>query len=237
MKFEICLITDKGLIRNNNEDGFFINDMGCAKTDECLIHTKKDAPLFTFVADGVGGSQMGELATELCIQTALNSPIPTDDTELVGLIEKMNIAVCTARNQNDTACTIAGMLLGEDSIHWFNIGDSRVYSVKNGYLNQLSTDDTISGISGEYSDKKEPLVQYLGKSSLMPHIEEIEPAPFFIICTDGLTDMVSLDRMEEIIKEKQDSVRILGISLLNEAKSKGGLDNISLIIIKPLKED
>lgn len=236
MKYEVCVITDVGSKRQNNEDGFYINNMGCYNTSECFIYEKVEAPLIAFATDGVGGTQVGEEATRVCVQTAQSNVVPYDDEELVVLLDKMNKSVVELRKTCDSACTIAGVVLGEDSSYFFNLGDSRVYAVEQGFLNQLSTDDTVSGLSGEESNGKEPLMQYMGRESVLPHIKQINHQSTFLICTDGLTDMLSLDDIEKLFSE-QESIKVLAQTLVDKAKENGGFDNITLIIIKPIKED
>lgn len=236
MRYEICAVTDVGCKRLNNEDGFYINHMGSYNTAECFTYAKMDAPISAFVIDGVGGTQVGEEATRICIQIAQSNPTPYDDEELIVLLDKMNKGVIEARKACDTACTIAGVVLGEDSSNFFNLGDSRIYALEQGYLNQISTDDTVSGLSGEITDQKEPLMQYLGKEPVLPHIKQINHLSTYLICTDGLTDMVSLDEIESMFAE-QDDIKLLASSLVEIAKRKGGFDNITLIIVKPIKED
>lgn len=236
MKFEICAVTDVGIKRQNNEDGFYINNMGCYEKEECFVYEKANTPVFVFVADGVGRSKSGEIATKTCIEEALSNDMPYDENDLIGIIDKMNQQVCEILKNVDTACTIAGMLISDDSSFSFNIGDSRVYSITQGFLNQLSTDDTISGLSGNESDSKEPLIQYLGKPRLSPNVKELRTISEYLICTDGLTDMLSLDEIEETFKSNNE-IQIIAKKLIEQAKIKGGIDNISLIIIRPIKEE
>lgn len=240
MKYEICAITDVGCVRQNNEDGFYINNMGCYNVSESFVYEKIDAPLIAFVTDGVGGSKAGEEATKKCIQISQNENVPYDDNELIALIDKMNKGVIELRKTVDCACTLAGIVLGCDSSYVYNLGDSRIYALEQGYLNQLSTDDTVSGLSGYDpngdNNIKEPLMQYIGKETVLPHITQISNKTQFIICTDGLTDMVSLDTIEKILNEQNDIKQIASL-LVSKAKEKGGLDNITLIIVKPIKED
>lgn len=235
MKFEICAATDIGCIRENNEDGFFCNNRCCYNTNECFHYEKAEAPVLVFVADGVGGSRAGEEATRVCVETAYSEPMPYDDNDLIGLIDKMNQEVCELKKSVDTACTLAGILLGEDSIYWFNLGDSRVYSLTQGFLNQLSVDDTLSGLSGDLAEGKEPLIQYVGKSGALPHMKELTGISTYLICTDGLTDLVSLDEIELLFEEESD-IQKLANKLVARAKQNGGNDNITLMIIRPVKE-
>lgn len=236
MKYEICAITDVGCKRQNNEDGFYINNIGCYNTSECFVYEKIEAPLIAFVTDGVGGTEVGEESTKVCIQTAQAEDIPYDDEELIVLLDKMNKNVVNLRKSCDSACTIAGIVLGEDSSHFFNLGDSRIYALEQGFLNQLSTDDTVSGLSGEISNAKEPLMQYFGKNNVLPHINQINHLATYLICTDGLTDMLSLDEIETLFADETD-IKVLTTTLVDKAKEKGGFDNITLIIIKPIKEE
>lgn len=235
MKFEICAATNVGCIRKNNEDGFYVNGLGKSNSDDCFFYEKTKAPILAFVADGVGSTQVGEEATRLCIDTAYTEPMPNDDNDLIGLIDKMNKKVCSLKGSLDTACTIAGIFLGEDNLYWFNLGDSRVYSISQGFLNQLSVDDTLSGLSGDIAERKEPLIQYIGKSTAIPHIKETSNISTFLICTDGLTDLVSIDEIECLFKKEQ-NICVLVNKLIYCAKQKGGSDNITIIVINPLKE-
>lgn len=70
MKYEICAITDVGCIRQNNEDGFYINNIGCYNTSECFDLRENFCSSYSVCCDGVGGSKAGEEATKICIQTA-----------------------------------------------------------------------------------------------------------------------------------------------------------------------
>lgn len=235
MEFEICIATDLGGLRKNNEDGFYVNDIGIYNTTEYFLYKKIKVPIFAFVADGVGGTRAGEEATGVCVKTALSSTIPYDDCEIIGFIDKVNQRVCELRMTIDTACTLAGILIGEDSIYSFNVGDSKVFSLSRGFLNQLSIDDTLSGLLGEITNDKEPLIQYTGKEGLLPHIKKVDKLSTFLICTDGLTDMLSLDDIE-LFFEKESDLKELTAKLVEQAKEKGGQDNITLIIIRPVKE-
>ena len=236
MKYELCSVTDVGSKRDNNEDGFYINDICCYNTSKCFVYKIVDAPIIALVADGVGGTDAGEEATRLCVQLAHENPIPYDDDELIVLLDKMNKGILELRKTCDTACTIAGIILGEDSSYSFNLCDSKVYSLEKGFLNQISTDDTVSGLSGETTDVKEPLMQYLGKEFVLPHINIINHLSTYLICTDGLTDMISLDEIEKVLVEENE-IKDIATILVGQAKKNGGLDNISLIIIKPIKEE
>ena len=79
-------------------------------------------------------------------------------------------------------------------------------------------------------------MQYIGKETVLPHIKQVSNKTQFLVCTDGLTDMVSLDEIEKVFAQ-QENIKTIACLLLDKAKEKGGLDNITIIIIKPVKED
>ena len=79
-------------------------------------------------------------------------------------------------------------------------------------------------------------MQYLGKDNVLPHIKQISHLATYLICTDGLTDLLSLDEIEKMFSE-QNNIKTLASSLIAKAKENGGFDNITLIIAKPIKEE
>lgn len=223
--------TDKGCERTKNEDGFFVNGIRCPNVGECSIKTSIQSSVIAVVIDGVGGCLNGDIATDVCISQIDQFFIPRNETEVISLIDNLNNKVCEVKKRFDTACTIAGICITEGAGYWFNVGDSRVYEINHGYLNQLSIDDTASGILGEESKNKEPLIQYLGSPKIIPHVGKINTKLTHLICTDGLTDMIEIDDMEDIIS----SISTEGICniLVDFAKEKGGKDNITLMVLDP----
>lgn len=231
MTYEICAVTDVGCIRSNNEDGFLVNSNYAYGRSYMSVHEIVDEPFTAFVMDGVGGSEYGEAAVKTGIEYILNSSSPISKYNLETIIYKMNEAIYSVAKTIDTAATIAGIVFS-DGVMTFNIGDSKIFSINKGYLEQISTDDTLSGLKGEEpSEKNEPLLQYLGKQSVIPHIRQIETGTWWLLCTDGLTDMVTIDRIEDILSETTNMQEICD-TLVEEAKNNGGFDNITLILIK-----
>lgn len=235
MKRMINIITDKGCKRETNEDGFFINGLSCPNIEQCEVKLEAGDKYLCAVVDGVGGCAHGEIATEICVRRMGTLAIPETEGEVVQLLESLNDEVCSVASQIETACTIAGICSTEQQSFWFNVGDSRIYEVSHGYLNQLSTDDTASGLSGDLSEGKEPLLQYLGKKGIVPHIGVARKKAHYLICSDGLTDMVSLDEIEDIMASA--GFDEIGISLINAAKNAGGEDNITVAVIGAAQEE
>ena len=128
-------------------------------------------------------------------------------------------------------------MLGLEQIAVFNIGDSRVYRQQGPYLEQLSTDDSPKKVYGDHETTRvsHVVTQALGGmdrfTAILPHIQlhALTTGREYLICTDGLTDVLSLDELEASIGE---DVAAVVQSLLNQALERGASDNISFILVK-----
>lgn len=231
-------ITDKGPVRAVNQDGIFA--AGAVGTgSNAKINVKPGCPALVFVADGVGGTQDGSVAVNAAMAYALQSSCPTDKDTLLKYLYSMNDYVCNAARykNSDTAATIAGLLITDSQVLSFDIGDSKVFSINHGYLQQLSVDDTVFGLTDtdqpEHQTGKAPLLQYLGKPNLEAdgHITLISNSTEFLICSDGLTDMVTIDDIEDIIGSFTAPIQMVH-ELYNKVANSGGHDNVSIIYIR-----
>jgi PPM family protein phosphatase len=124
--------------------------------------------------------------------------------------------------------TIVGLLLTVDRALWFNVGDSRLYRHRDNRLTKLSVDDVREGLAVG------TITQALGGSPeptrLVPHLgaEELTVPSRWLLCSDGLTQMVSDDDIEDAMKVgDEDAVR----ALFAKAMQAGGADNISIIVV------
>lgn len=249
MKIELVGVTDQGLVREHNEDAILLADK--------LLQTGKyqsfdDQDFITAVADGVGGIQAGEMASRICLEE-LQGWNPPNKIETI--IEKLtdihkNIIAYGEEHESSKglATTLAGIFLENGKIHSFHVGDSRVYRFRQGFLKQLTNDHSLvqalyeSGmIKREEMDthpKRHIVLQVLGGSKeveIEPEVQEIRGEflidDVFVICTDGLSDVVSLIEMESCLNEAAD-LTMIAERLLDQAKASGGKDNISIILAK-----
>ena len=136
--------------------------------------------------------------------------------------------------------TVAGRALGGGKVVVFNVGDSRVYRIRAGGLEQLSTDDTPGPKldDGRTAAVTTPLVtQALGGSAgyeeIVPHVleEPLEAGARYLACTDGLTDLVAADEILRLIGEDDTEA---ATALFRAAMDRGGRDNISLVLVRVL---
>lgn len=250
---------NKGLVRSNNEDNFYFegtyldadND-GLRSTITCerIIPDSSGARgCFFAVYDGMGGTQYGEIASYISASRseALISEylcVSTDEVS-AGLSEMclvLNDAVYRESFElsvRQMGSTIAGVYFREGKAWCFNVGDSKCFRLRNGMLQQLSVDHNdaeslrIAGVTG----RKPSLTQFLGvdPEELLicadTTIEELEYEDTFLICSDGLTDMVSPEKITEILLDERSEEK-QAEQLITEALNNGGKDNTTVIICR-----
>ena len=239
-------INQCGFIRKKNEDNFFLQGVYRRKDEEediavsgkILLRDKKE---IVGVFDGMGGEACGEVASFLAastLQTTSGLSKKPKDT-ILQLCELLNQKVCDYSENNGVqrmGTTLACVLFDKKRWHAFNIGDSRIYVLSHGHLSCLTTDH----ISPENNGRKGALLQYLGlpenEYHLRPGIREMKyhNNDLILICTDGLTDMVSDEDIAKIL-EKDESEEQLAWHLCERALQNGGRDNITLILLRVKK--
>lgn len=227
-----------GNVRSVNQDNF-ICDGRYLKVDSDNIefplqgHVKADTPSVFGIFDGMGGEECGEVAS--CIASTEASVMKKTKNPVSDLLEYCRITnekICEYTNENHLSAmgtTAAMLLFGKKEITLCNIGDSKVFRYSNGILEQISKDHVVMTVFG----KKPPLSQNLGIPSsdliLEPYISQgkYKNGDGYLICSDGLTDMLSKAEIEEILNNKRE--KDVTEMLLNQALQRGGKDNITII--------
>jgi protein phosphatase len=235
-RLEVATRSDIGCVRTNNEDALGV------------VAEKA----FFVVADGLGGHQAGEVASNYLIQSLLrmvrSSPQPANCEAarqlLVPAITQANLEIYDMGQQNSTmtgmGTTCCALWICGHSACLVNVGDSRIYRLRDSVLEQITRDHImdmqelhpvytlLSGSTGRV------LTRAIGGR---PEIEvDFNSAPIkekdlFLLCSDGLTDMVTGDAIRECLTST-DTVENQASQLVELAKVHGGVDNISLILVK-----
>ena len=155
--------------------------------------------------------------------------------------EKMNQAVCRYGTEHhiwSMGSTMAMLLFTPESMFACNLGDSRIYFMDGGKLQQISTDHVFGGTAVG----KAPLTQYLGLPEelqrLEPSVTEIEHKEGYryLLCSDGVTDMLSDSEIEAILSQDMEIPEIVN-DLLKNALQKGGRDNVTIVLCEVQKLD
>ena len=255
MKYHISAQTNVGRKRINNEDNFSVNERfmpAPAQRDYSVSATLSEGVLS--VCDGMGGESYGENASLTGVQTFANNykSLLCDDISMRkqtadNCVQSANANICTEMQSKKVRIGSTAVLacIKNDNAYIFNVGDSRAYIIRNGKLKQLSKDHTVLqqkidngaitiGDSNGGSEKHQ-LTQHLGIFESEMLIEafytsiQLAPNDVILLCSDGLTDMVSNDEIAVICSASQDAKAITS-DLISKALENGGKDNVTVIV-------
>ena len=241
-----------GKIRNNNEDNFWCCGDSLEAQNQGMSHIRSgymkqsEYPLLA-VFDGMGGESCGEmaafLAAEACgehFKTAKDG-IRNDPEEFLNEIcESMNQAICDygrTNKINSMGTTAALLAFAEDAVYSCNLGDSRIYKSDREKFYQISQDHVL----GRSLFGKAPLTQYVGMEEenlqLEPSIsrQEIKIGDRFLLCSDGITDMLSDGEIADILSRDIPVAKTVEI-LVDRALKKGGRDNITVVLCEIMEQ-
>lgn len=251
MKFivDAACACDIGKRRQNNEDNFFFGGKCLPAENSGLEHTlsfkesaKRGMTLAVF--DGMGGENFGELASyaaakEMQSREFRFADLFTKEEEYISrLVQQLNDKVVEEEvrmRTNRMGTTMVALFFTSRHVLAANVGDSRAYRLREGEFTQLSYDHVDRFYAGKR--KKAPLTQHLGIDPeymyIEPHINksQLQTGDWYLICSDGLSDMLSDGEIAAIIAQSSDA-RACADKLLAEALERGGIDNTTIIVCK-----
>ena len=195
-----------------------------------------NTPTLFGVFDGLGGEECGEIASYIAAKTTC-CPIKAKDSLsfLNTLCQKANDEICRYMKENlvfSMGTTAAMVLFDKKNITLCNVGDSRIYHISKNEMSQISKDHVAFSVQGQ----KPPLSQSLGippeEIIIQPHFVQSNYVcgDKYLICSDGLTDMVSEEDIKSIIDENDINEAIK--ALLNKTLENGGRDNVTIILLE-----
>jgi protein phosphatase len=231
------------MIRSGNEDNFTV-----------------DAPLGStrgifIVADGMGGHAAGEVASEMAVQIIQRelAPITTLTGDEVAklaadTLRKANRAIhdrtLTEVDKQGMGTTASVLVISGGRYMIGQVGDSRVYLMRDGMLTQLTKDHSyvqeqvdagfLTPEQARYHPYSNVITRCVGAS---PDVEpdvyrgEVRTGDLFLVASDGLTGMVDDRRLGQLLGSRADPARKVH-ALISEANGRGGLDNITAIIVE-----
>lgn len=243
-KIQACGQTDIGLVRQNNEDYW-------AQIPEDSLF---------ILADGMGGHKAGEIASSEAV-TKFCQLIKEQDSkefqkknmgELQDLLEevfqKVNGSIFSLSCQNEKwrgmGTTLSCLLIRDQGIICTYVGDSRIYRQRDHHLEQLTQDHSLlremmdlGQIDENQSERflyRNILTRAIGTEPIVEssvYIDNVLSNDIYLMCSDGLTDLLSKSEIEEIINQVE-NIQEAAKKLVKVAKHKGGYDNITVILIK-----
>ncbi|MGC9036704.1 MAG: PP2C family protein-serine/threonine phosphatase [Verrucomicrobiia bacterium] len=245
-------ITHRGCVRSSNEDCMLLFDRVFYDNSELWVDSKESFSKgwICAVADGIGGSRAGEIASQYALRK-LSKVRNTTPSHIKDVLIHLNNELIKLGNEKPSlkglGTTVAGLGFDNDkTLFAFNVGDARVYRVVNNRLKQLTIDDNLAAVlraDGRKVSAKEMLLysstltQSIGGSEfineIQPHLFVVKPnkTERFLHCTDGLNNMVEHAEMEKIIISIT-SPKEIARGLLKRAIEAGGRDNITLIYLE-----
>lgn len=241
--YKVYAITDIGVERTQNQDGIFIDGSWCTDSPHREIYYETDSNYINVaICDGVGSTKYAVDAVRYAFEYMASHRPEASEGDVEKYVLELNAYVydsLKAADKSDGACTIVGILSNSADAYVYNIGDSPAYGINNGYLEKHSVDDTGASLMEEELDAiqgkplvKPPLIQSIGTYRLLDkvHIKHLDGEDAFLLCSDGISDLIDLDEMEDILDES-DSLKSLAQIYVEEANSRGGNDNLSLILL------
>jgi PPM family protein phosphatase len=248
LQLSIIAFTHKGCKRNHHEDAIAVGQWVRNRPmlrQEMSLHPIIDSPFVCLVADGMGGHAAGEIASEyIAYEMTDRAPDLQSEQRIAQHLRDINKNLFNLMTEDSKkvgmGTTIAGLSITRDTVFIFNVGDSRIYREQNGYLRQISMDDSSDIIA--YGDEEAQrrmktgvLTQALGGASkhieISPHVytEELQDGQRYLICSDGLSDMMDSDTMEACLS---DDDLMSTRKLFEKAIAGGGEDNISILMVR-----
>ena len=240
MSLNMAALTHKGQVRAGNEDALFIKEEG----------------RFAVVCDGMGGHNGGNVASGLAVEVMSNgltelASADWEDEDLV--VEAMKQSAFNANDHIlrrahedpslfDMGTTLVACAFSDDRVVTCNVGDSRIYRICDGMIEQVSEDHSLvaerirAGELEEGSLEAKMLSNILTRALGMERVtvditvEDRHPGDIYLLCTDGLTDVVEDSEIFNSIVNSQD-INVACARLIDLANRRGGPDNITVAIV------
>ncbi|MDX1630341.1 MAG: protein phosphatase 2C domain-containing protein [Thermoanaerobaculia bacterium] len=264
--------TDQGRVRSQNEDQYLVARLGSEveilESSLAPSDRRGEPPpacgWLLIVADGMGGHSRGREASSLALETVMESLVdsmpalagPCSEEEIGRARTAVEGAIRRSASRVDVASRedgdfrpmgttlTSGLLIG-DRLFVVHAGDSRLYRLRDGDLEQLSRDHTLAqalvdqGALDEEEIRDSPFRHQLvntvggGSDEVEPEtrVERLSAEDRLLLCTDGLTSEVEDDRIAEILGSGRDPAETCDL-LVAEAKRNGGRDNITVVVAR-----
>ncbi|MET0382260.1 MAG: Stp1/IreP family PP2C-type Ser/Thr phosphatase [Burkholderiaceae bacterium] len=244
MILEFFSVTDTGRARRNNEDSVALDEAG----------------KIAVLADGMGGYNAGEVASGMAAERVKaelgqrlkpygDAPTETEiKSALLDAVDNANREVYdAAMNHAEYAgmgTTLVVAVYRGEKLWLGHIGDSRGYRFRNGHLEQLTRDHSllqeqidaglITAEQAAFSMHKNLVTRAVGVDEVVDleiHDYPVEPGDLLLMCSDGLSDMLSDEQIEQLLRTN-DSLSAAGTMLIQAANAAGGRDNIAVVLAR-----
>ena len=241
MQLSVAARTDIGMIRAGNEDNFYAD-------------ANPFRGLF-IVADGMGGHAAGEVASEMAVQIVTRELVGVRTANDQAVIDRVAQSLRTANqaifnrtlqevDKQGMGTTASVLLLAGGHYLIGQVGDSRVYLLRDGQLRQITKDHSyvqeqvdagfLTPEQARYHPYSNVITRCVGASeSVEPdvYVGEARAGDVFLVASDGLTGMVDDKRLQQLLSSGAAPRRVVD-ALIAEANGRGGLDNITAVLVQ-----
>ncbi len=244
------MVTDTGCHRDINEDFATV-----VVPRNSAVMARKG--ILAVIADGMGGHQAGEVASRLAAETVEKTYYRSADhieESLHNAFLRANYEVHRLarrrRKFSGMGTTCTALALNNDRAYVAHVGDSRLYLVRNGSIYQMTEDHTavmelvrqgvLSISEARNHEDRSVLLRALGthnqlEVSLWAEPLEVRSGDRFVLCSDGLYDLVQDDEILDLATSQKPQTACA--SLVSLARARGGYDNITVVIVSALPVD
>lgn len=247
---DMVALSHVGLVRTNNEDYTYVS----AREGIAVL------------ADGMGGHQAGEVASEMAVEVAteeLRYALQFESADLMQCLMQVGQAMEMANRHvynlsikkpelSGMGTTLVLALFRDNKLFFAHVGDSRLYRFRDGGFSQLTRDHSLMqevldhelfpnrGSAREAGVGENVLTRSLGYAADVDvdvDLANSQLGDIYLLCSDGLYGLVSDARMAATLGEQHQSLGIKANHLLAQALEAGGRDNISIVLAKPVDEN
>lgn len=233
-----------GRVRSQNEDMVLVDNQFIREdTYQTQIVLGREDRMMIAVADGMGGHNRGDIASNDTLRNLhyffydIPSCLNVNDFNeaMAGWLESINNYIASKGRADEQykgmGTTLVGLAYYNNDFYSLNCGDSRLYRFRNHQLVQLTTDHSLSNLVGD-EKRTNVITNCIGGGSKSSFIDmvtmtnDIMSDDVYLLCTDGLTDMLSDKAISELLEGKADAD-----TLCSAAIEAGGIDNVSCCVI------
>jgi serine/threonine protein phosphatase PrpC len=253
MNAQVCAETDIGLKREQNEDCYLIINR---KTED--VDIQSDGMMFA-VADGMGGHAGGEIASKMACQGMADyysekTDRPEGSDYFKARLGQLSSGIYNVHNKiieygrinreyEDMGTTLSVLVLTKNRALIAHVGDSRIYRLRQGFLEQLTEDHSMAQLfieMGYLTPEKvanHPIRHVLsqavgqGVENIFLKSEKVERGDTFLLCSDGLYDMVPDKEIRDILLNKP-ALNDKSSRLVARSLKRGGKDNVTVMVIQ-----
>jgi PPM family protein phosphatase len=244
-------LTHTGKVRSHNEDAWLCGEKYSQTSSAKPVdfNCPSTRPWIVAVADGLGGQNAGEKASQQVVFFLSQCPdhTPNGVSKILHYLNREFFQIGEVEpSLAGMGSAVAGLCAGPGGLFGFSVGDARIYRQNGSLLEQISRDDSVAQLLRETVGEESGLIQPQhmhiltqavgGKNEYSPIEPHFYPLPVtqpsrFLLCSDGLTTYAPFEHIEQVIAAEEDTTAATA-ELYQIAMEAGGKDNITIALLE-----